>query len=198
VRFSILENVVVYQLWQAPFAEKKLAPLFKRNDLAKAQSVLDVGCGPGTNTKHFVHAEYLGLDNNESYIEYARRRYRREFIVTDICTYAPCSDLRFDFILVNSVFHHIDESNTLSILSKLKNLLTPTGFLHVLDLVMPTHPSISRFLARCDRGEFARPLEKWRAIFTQDFEPVLFEPYPLTLFGVTLWNMLYFKGKPKN
>ena len=28
------------------------------------------------------------------------------------------------------------------------------------------------------------------------YETVVFEPYPLTFGGVTLWNMVYFKGKP--
>jgi SAM-dependent methyltransferase len=193
-----MENVAAYRLWQAPFADKKLDPLLKHNDLAKARRVLDVGCGPGTNTSRFFHAEYLGLDNNESYIKYARRRYAREYIVTDIRSYAPRSGVCFDFILVNSFLHHVDDSDSLSILSKLKSLLTPTGYIHVLDLVMPARPSISRLLARCDRGDFARSLEKWRDIFTQDFEPILFEPYPLTAFGVTLWNMVYFKGKAKS
>jgi SAM-dependent methyltransferase len=198
VKRAILENVSAYRLWQAPFADKKLDPLLKHNDLANVRRVLDVGCGPGTNTSHFFHAEYLGLDNNEAYINYARRRYGREYVVTDICNYAPRSGIRFDFILVNSFLHHVDDSNSLSILSKLKSLLTPTGYIHVLDLVMPARPSISRLLARCDRGDFARSLEKWRDIFTQDFEPVLFEPYLLTAFGVTLWNMVYFKGKAKS
>jgi SAM-dependent methyltransferase len=197
VKFAIMENVAVYRLWQAPFADKKLDPLLKHNDLAKARRVLDVGCGPGTNTIHFFHAEYLGLDNNEAYIKYARRRYGKEYLVTDIRSYAPRSGVRFDFILVNSFLHHIDDNDSLSILSKLKKLLTSTGYIHVLDLVMPARPSISRLLARCDRGNFARSLEQWRDIFTQDFEPVLFEPYPLTAFGVTLWNMVYFKGKAK-
>jgi SAM-dependent methyltransferase len=198
VKFTIMENVAAYRLWQAPFVDKKLDPLLKHNDLAKARRVLDVGCGPGTNTSRFFHAEYLGLDNNESYIKYARRRYAREYIVTDIRSYAPRSGVCFDFILVNSFLHHVDDSDSLSILSKLKSLLTPTGYIHVLDLVMPARPSISRLLARCDRGDFARSLEKWRDIFTQDFEPILFEPYPLTAFGVTLWNMVYFKGKAKS
>jgi hypothetical protein len=32
-------------------------------------------------------------------------------------------------------------------------------------------------------------------MFAESFEPVVFEPYPLGLAGVTLWNMVYFKGR---
>jgi len=46
----VMENTLAYRVWQAPFAEKKLAPLYAHNDVARARRVLDVGCGPGTNT----------------------------------------------------------------------------------------------------------------------------------------------------
>ena len=194
---QIMENVSAYRLWQAPFAESKLLPLRNHNDLGTVRTVLDVGCGPGTNTSHFLHADYLGLDANENYIKHARRRYGKEFIAIDVCSYVPPAGIRFDFILVNSFFHHIDDYNTLKILSRLKSLLTPDGYIHVLDLVMPESPSIARMLARWDRGDFSRPLEQWRRVFMQNFEIVVFEPYPLTTFGVTLWNMVYIKGKAK-
>jgi hypothetical protein len=48
-----------------------------------------------------------------------------------------------------------------------------------------------------DRGEFPRPLEEWKQIFGEVFETVIFEPYPLTGLGTTLWEMIYFKGRKK-
>ena len=65
----------------------------------------------------------------------------------------------------------------------------------LLDLVMPETPGVARTLAQWDRGQFARPLEKWRQVFSEVFVPIVFEPYSLTCLGVTLWNMVYFKGK---
>ena len=194
---QIMENVSAYRLWQAPFCEQKLVPLHLHNDLGNIRAVLDVGCGPGTNTRHFLHTQYVGLDANKSYIEYARRRYRKTFMAIDVCSYVPPGESRFDCILVNSFLHHIDDSNTLNILSKLKTLLTPDGFIHILDLVLPERSSIARMLAQWDRGDFPRPLEKWRSVFEKSFEAVIFEPYPLTAFGVTLWSMVYFKGKAR-
>lgn len=194
---GIMNHVMAYRLWQAPFVEKKLRPVRQHNDLRRARRVLDVGCGPGTNTRHFSSSEYLGLDWNQSYIEYARQQYRKEFITTDVCSYVPPGGIRFDFILVNSVLHHIDDENTLGILARLHDLLTEDGHIHILDLVMPEKPSIARLLAQWDRGDFARPLDQWRHIFSENFQPVHFEPYPVTAFGVTLWNMVYFKGRAK-
>ena len=193
----LMENTLAYRVWQAPFAEQKLAPLYAHNDVARARRVLDVGCGPGTNTAHFAHADYLGIDFNPAYIDSARERYGREFVVADVTKYEVAPDQRFDLILANSLFHHIDTASTRRILAHLATLLSDDGHVHVFDLVLPEGPSVSRLLARADRGEFPRPLEEWRALFTAAFEPVVFEPYPLGAAGMTLWNMIYFKGRAR-
>ena len=192
---SLMENVTVYRWWQAPFAEKKLEPLLHRPDLAEARRVLDVGCGPGTNTRHFAAADYIGVDLNPDYIAYARRRFGRLFIVADVRTFEPPSGEKFDFILVNSLLHHIDDDGTHQILRSLAGLLTPEGHVHILDLILPDRPSLARAVARWDRGDYPRPAEAWERIFRSYFDPVLTEPYPLGAWGVTLWNMLYFKGR---
>lgn len=191
----LMENTLAYRIWQAPFAEKKLAPLYAHNDVARARRVLDVGCGPGTNTAHFAHAEYLGIDFNPAYIESARRRHGREFVVADVTEYEVAPDQRFDLILANSLFHHIDTPSTRRILAHLATLLSDDGHIHLFDLVLPERSSISRFLARADRGDYPRPLHEWRELFTDSFEPVVFEPYPLGPAGMTLWHMIYFKGR---
>jgi SAM-dependent methyltransferase len=86
---NLLESPSIYRLWQAPFAEDKFAPLAVYNDLRSVRRVLDVGCGPGTNVSHFQGCEYMGIDINPSYIAYARRRYRQEFLVADATQFSP-------------------------------------------------------------------------------------------------------------
>jgi SAM-dependent methyltransferase len=191
----LLEQSIVYRLWQAPFADQKFAPILTHNELSRVRRVLDVGCGPGTNAKYFAHTQYLGVDINEKYIQDARRLYQREFVAADVRTYRPAPDARFDFVLVNSFLHHLATDEVRSILSHLNTLLTEDGHVHILELVMPSDPSISRLLARWDRGKFARPEKEWKDMFSEIFEEVLFEPYGLTGVGLTLWNMVYFKGK---
>jgi SAM-dependent methyltransferase len=193
----LMENALAYRLWQTPFAEKKLAPLYAHADPAHARRVLDVGCGPGTNTAHFAAADYLGIDINPAYVESARRRHGREFLVADVTKYNVVPEQRFDLILANSLFHHIDGASTRRILAHLATLLSDDGNVHIFDLVLPARASISRFLARADRGEYPRPLDEWHDLFTSAFEPVVFEPYPLGAAGITLWNMIYFKGRAR-
>ena len=120
----VMENTLAYRVWQAPFAERKLAPLLAHNDMTRVRRVLDVGCGPGTNTQHFAHADYLGIDFNPAYIESARRRHGREFLVADVTKYEVAPEQRFDLILANSLFHHIDTANTERILAHLATLLS--------------------------------------------------------------------------
>jgi len=190
----ILENETVYRLWQASYAEAKLDPIRRHNELSAARSVLDVGCGPGTNTRHFSGAEYVGLDVNPRYTEYARRRWGREFMTVDAVDYRPPAGRTFDFILLNSFLHHIDTPGVERILGRLPALLAPGGHVHVLDLVLPERRGLARALARLDRGEHPRPLEEWRRLFSRFLRPVVFEPYPLKTLGATLWQMVYFKG----
>lgn len=193
----VMEHTLAYRVWQAPFAERKLAPLFAHNEVSRARRVLDVGCGPGTNTHHFAGSDYLGIDFNPAYIENARTRHGREFIVADVTKYEVAPDQRFDLILANSLFHHIDTASTQRILAHLATLLAEDGHVHIFDLILPARPSVSRFLARADRGDYPRPLEEWREIFASAFETVVFKPYPLGAAGVTLWNMIYFKGRAR-
>lgn len=78
---GVLGHTAVYRLWQAQFAEQKLSPVLANNDLCRVRRALDVGCGPGTNTRHFAQDEYLGIDFNRRYVKSARRRQGRDFMV---------------------------------------------------------------------------------------------------------------------
>lgn len=194
----VLGRPQVYRLWQAPFAERKLEPVLSGNDMSRVSRVLDVGCGPGTNTRHFRHVDYyLGIDLNPRYIEYARQRYGRDFRVADITTYTVPPSQRFDFILVNSLLHHLDTAAVRKLLSQLAGLLSDDGHIHILDLVLPPERGVARMLATLDRGDHARPLSEWEALFRQSFQPVAIEPYRLQAFGLVLWNMVYLKGRAR-
>jgi SAM-dependent methyltransferase len=193
----VMENTLAYRLWQAPFADEKFAPIAAYNDLQRVRRVLDVGCGPGTNAAYFAHAEYTGIDMNEQYLEHARRKFGRTFIAADVTQYRVAASERFDFILLNSVLHHIDDSGVEKLLAHLATLLTDDGHVHIIDLLLPDEASVARFLARADRGDYPRPMAQWREMFTKWFDAVVFEPFTLRRMGVDLWRLVYFKGRAK-
>jgi SAM-dependent methyltransferase len=191
----VLEQPFVYRWWQAPFAERKLAPLTRQGALRDVRRVLDVGCGPGTNARHFTHAEYVGIDINPRYIESAQRRFKGKFLVADVTTFTAAPDERFDCILVNSLLHHIPNREVRRLLAHLATLLTEDGAIHILELVLPPRPSIARALARLDRGDYPRPLAEWELLCSAHFDTVVCTPYPLGAFGISLWDMIYYQGR---
>jgi SAM-dependent methyltransferase len=197
---QVLDRPLSYRLWQAPFAESKFAPVLRHNDLTRVRRVLDVGCGPGTNARHFTEADYVGIDLNERYVEYARRQHGREFEVADATEYTVAPGERFDFVLINSFLHHIPDEAVRRLLDHLSSVLTEDGHIHIMELVLPAQASAGRLLARLDRGEHPRPLEDWRRLLTESFDQVVFEPYRLGAARwarTTLWNMVYFKGRAR-
>lgn len=194
---SVLEQPAVYRLWQAWHADQKFAPVLAHNDLSRVRRVLDVGCGPGTNAPLFAHADYFGIDINSAYIAEARRRYHRNFEVADAMTFKAPGNEPFDFILLNSFLHHIDLDGVRGILGHISSLLAPDGAVHILDLVLPERVGIAKAFARMDRGRFARALQEWRRLFSENLEPVLFQPYTLTVLGIKWLDMIYFKGAAK-
>jgi SAM-dependent methyltransferase len=193
-----LERSTVYKLWQQPFVDQKLAPLQRRGEIERARRVLDVGCGPGTNTAAFARADYLGIDINQRYVAYATRRFGRRFIVGDVTQCSLASEGHFDFVFVNSMLHHIDDGGARRLLAHLASLVSPDGYLHLLDLVLPEHRfSVARALARLDRGDHPRPAGELQALVEESFDTVHVEPYRLTAAGHTLWDFVYIKARSR-
>ncbi len=193
----ILDGPLSYRLWQAPFAETKFAPILRHNDMGSVRRVLDVGCGPGTSAPHFADADYVGIDLNPRYIEDAKRRHGRDFRVADATEFSVPEGERFDFILINSFLHHIPDDPIRRLLGNLSHALAPGGHIHIMELVLPPRRNMGRLLARLDRGDYARPLERWRELLGEHFETAVFEPYRLGApwtEATTLWHMVYFKG----
>jgi SAM-dependent methyltransferase len=193
----LLEQAPVYSLWQAPFVGDKLAPVLAHNDLAQVHRVLDVGCGPGTNTDLFRAADYLGIDINPDYIKSAQRKHKRPFVVADVTAYEDHAAGKFDFILINSFLHHVDDADVSKVLSRTAGWLTPDGHIHVIEVVSPGDRSIAQLLASWDRGRYTRSLGHWRSLLERHLEIAVFETFFLTLMGTKLWNMVYCKGRGK-
>ena len=193
---DVLDLPAVYRAWQAPFVAQKLAPVLMHNDLRAVRRVLDVGCGPGTNASRFAGVPYIGVDLSRQYVADARRRTGRPAAAAD-ARYLPVPSGRFDFILVNSMLHHVDTPGVQAVLQELARVSSADGHVHVLELVLPESASVARTLANLDRGKYARPLAVWRDLFNRYFDTVVFEPYNVSLAGIPCWSMVYFKGRAR-
>ncbi len=190
----LLELPLVYRTWQAPFVSAKLKPFLANVDLGRTRRVLDIGCGPGTNARVFAGCDYVGIDINPDYIRTASSRYPGRWVVGDVTDERILPEEKFDCVFANSLMHHLDDGAVRHLLGRMARLTADNGKVHVLDLVMPAHASAGRFLARMDRGRFARPIAQWRALFNEHLREERFEPYAFGLPMVPLWQMVYFVG----
>jgi SAM-dependent methyltransferase len=192
---SILDLPAVYALWQAPFVAQKIAPFLAAGPAARAGRVLELGCGPGTNAHLFDPQGYVGIDLSPHYVEAARRRHRGRFVCGDAAAFDLPDEAPFDRVFVNSLLHHLRDEQVESLLSRAAAALAADGEIHLLDLTLPARPSVARFLARADRGGFARPLAAWRTFVARHFDTVTLEPYAVRCGGVSCWEMFYFRGR---
>ena len=191
--YRLLENPIVYQAWQAPFVRQKLAPVIE--NLGQGP-ILDVGCGPGTNTGYLVPKhQYLGVDINPAYINDAKRRFCADFMVADV-TRAEIPNIEsFNAILLNSLLHHLSDIEVTKLLNSLAKQIRKDASVHVVELVLPTQRGLPYWLARLDRGDFPRPLTAWQKIFSSQFKIARCQPFELSILGIKLWQLVYFELK---
>ena len=123
----LLERPGVYLAWQRPFVSTKLGPVWRHNDRSTIRRVLDVGCGPGTNSAEFDGLDYLGVDLNPAYIDHARRKHASHFEVADVRTDSVPGKGTYDFVLVNSLLHHLDDVAASSLLGICATTSATTG-----------------------------------------------------------------------
>lgn len=194
----LLRRPLAYRAWQAPFAGHKFSPILAQNDLSKVRRVLDLGCGPGTNRGQFRKAEYVGIDINPSYLAHASAKDRGVYIVADASRLPLSPSWKFDFILINSLLHHIPTTDVRSLLQRVSESLAAEGHVHILDLVRPERTSLARLLARADRGAYARSRDEWIGLFEEHFRASCVQSYSIGIPGVPLWHMIYFKGRNRS
>lgn len=91
--------------------------------------VLDLGCGNGCFFEALDgRGKYLGVDNSEELIKYARSQYGDKFAQIDITKLNKLEENNFSFIFSWAVLHHIPgEKLRLKILNQIYDKLAPGG-----------------------------------------------------------------------
>ena len=201
LRTSLFDRPSLYQHFHRFFSRRKF--LYLQRYLGDRTSavpvkVLDLGCGPGTNSFLFSDKnkyDYLGLDFNEKYIRWARQLYDLNFLCADVTKLAK-SGSAYDLILINSVMHHLSDAEADHLLSAAQDLLGPGGECVVLDMIRPearsTSNSVQRMLIRLDRGSFCRKLRDLQRLLTSYFETDIAYSFDISFVGVPLWDLKLF------
>lgn len=139
-----------------------------RRDLKLGQGLrcLDLGCGPGAFSDLFQGDEYVGVDMNARYIDYARRKCKGTFVAGDArATDLP--DRRFDQTLIFGLLHHLPDEDVRKVLGEVRRLMGPGGRA----LVIEDIPAVSRLnlighlIHNVENGEHIRPAEEYRRLY---------------------------------
>ncbi|WJW70215.1 class I SAM-dependent methyltransferase (plasmid) [Candidatus Chlorohelix allophototropha] len=175
---STLDNPFIFNALQFAIAgtQNKTRRLIREGLQLKAgERLLDVCCGTGEFADVALN-EYIGIDINPKYIEYAEQRFgkgnghpERAFVAQDITGY-EFSRTYGTFpkaMLINSM-HHLSDAENLAVLEGIARVTTERFVIVDMDPT-PSNP-LSRFLAKQDRGQFIRPLAEQIALAEKFFE----------------------------
>jgi len=141
-----------------------------RRDLKLGQGLrsLDLGCGPGAFSDLFDGDEYVGVDMNARYIDYARRKCRGSFVVGD-ARRMDLPDSGFDQTLIFGLLHHLPDEDVCKVLGEVRRVMAPGGRA----LVIEDIPAVSKLnlvghlIHNVENGEHIRPAEEYRRLFEQ-------------------------------
>jgi SAM-dependent methyltransferase len=191
---SLLEHPLVYALWSKPLDAQKHEALRRVLPNRDGLRVLDVGCGPATNTDWFAPDGYFGIDYNPAYIEQASRRFPdRSFAVQDAAA-LEVGTRQFDLVLVNSLLHHLTDDQGKRMLAALAPALAPNGFVLLNEPLIPSRGSwFKHLMMRGDRGAFFRSHPQYLSLFAPTYTVTTEHAYEMRLLGLAGWSMMVFK-----
>lgn len=108
--------------------------LFERNFMEQGATVLDLGCGPGNNSKIILRKDpsykVTGTDLSASVVELARANVpEATFLVQDIREID--TNQQYDVILAAFCIVHLTDNETIDLLRKIPHMLRNNGSLYL-------------------------------------------------------------------
>lgn len=140
------------------------------------QRILDVGCGPGYVVEYFPESDYVGLDTDRDYIEYANHKYNHKgkFFCQELDD-ASAKDLKpFDLIIMNGLIHHLNDTKVVELFQRTKAILKPGGKVVTLDgCYVKGQSGIAKKLLDYDRGKYVREQGAYIGLVSQVFDSIV-------------------------
>ncbi len=134
------------------------------------KETLDIACGTGTFSPLFDADKYIGLDMSAKYINYAREKYKRRFMVANAQNIA-LPDESFDNIIIVGSLHHMPDGEIQKILAETKRLLRAKGTLLIIeDLPVSRKLNfVGKLVQRLDVGKDIRTQADYETLFESQF-----------------------------
>jgi SAM-dependent methyltransferase len=127
----------------------------------EGDKILDIGCGPADILSHLPQVEYVGLDMNSAYIDFARKRFgnKGRFIAQRVSQglISDISPSGFDTVLAKGVLHHLNDNEAVQLFELAGFALKPAGRLITFDGCYVKGQSwLTRLILSRDRGPYVR------------------------------------------
>lgn len=156
------------------YTVKKRKIIAEEANKIDAKKVLDFGCAVGHMAPIFNPDSYLGLDINESYLKFAKKKYKGyEFkLIQNGIIDVP--DNSIDLILCLGTLHHINDKESKNIIDHFHKKLRKGGRTIFIDSA-PAYQQPNAFvkiIVASDIGENIRTLEQTRDLISKDFKIV--------------------------
>lgn len=167
---TVHDNPVVWEATRLGFElifslyKKRIRRIADWGLLKDNPSILDLGCGIGQFSS-ITGGDYLGLDMNERYIDYARRRNRRpncSFQCADAATLAH-AEARFDGVIIVDLLHHLSDTECGKVLMTASKLARK--WVVNFEPIKEESNPLGRWINNHDRGHFIRPLAELHKLY---------------------------------
>ncbi|MBF0363782.1 MAG: class I SAM-dependent methyltransferase [Oligoflexia bacterium] len=202
---KILESPRIYNAWSCSLNKQRLNAIAKilasKGIEAKNISILDIGCGPGSNSEFFSNCNYLGLDINPTYIHHAQKKYPQlKFKISDVTKLKRENNQGlYNLVIVNSFLHHLSDEQANILLLKITELVNSDGRLIVLEPLSAEKKTYFRYcLMKLDRGHYIREWESYQKLLETHFTIETKAIYPLKIGWITGWMHVIALFQQKN
>lgn len=178
---KVLEFPPIYNIFQKAVGADKPRRAFIAEHIAPLgrARVLEVGCGPATNCAWMPREiEFVGCDQNQKYIAYARQRYgdRAEFYSAPVGKLRELGLKPFKAVIALALLHHLADAEVLALCDEVLPLLETGGFLITADpCFVAGMKRLERFVTSRDRGRYVRYPEQYRELLAMRFPVVNME-----------------------
>jgi SAM-dependent methyltransferase len=137
--------------------------------------ILDIGCGPADILGYIQDVEYVGFDENQKYIESAKKKFgdRAIFYCNRIGIDNFIDTRQFNIVIAIAVLHHLNDTEALELCRIAQAALSPGGrFLTIDPCYTEAQSPIARLLIHLDRGRYVRTEKHYIEIVSSIFPEV--------------------------